>query len=124
MLDAYSGAPLWQSRWAELPAFAQATAVGIPFHRGEFGLWNQALLLAFGLGLPVSTATGALMAVARWRRGQVLLPELRSRQGLGWRWPLLAASLLLCWLIPLLAAFLLIVIAVEWRAARAPVAAG
>lgn len=123
VLDAYSGALLWQSRWADLPAFAQATAIGIPFHRGEFGLWNQALLLVFGLGLLVSTATGVLMAGARWRRGQALLPVLRTRQGLGWRWPLLAASLLLCALIPLLAAFLLFLLAVEWRAARAPAVA-
>lgn len=120
VLDAYSGALLWQSRWADLPAFAKATAVGIPFHRGEFGLWNQALLLAFGLGLLLSAATGALMAWSRWRRGQALLPVLRSRQGLAWRWPLLGLSLLLCGLVPLLAAFLFIVIAVEWRAALAP----
>lgn len=77
------------------------------------------MLLAFGLGLLASTGTGALMAWARWRRGQTLLPLLRSRAGLRWRWPVLALALLLCGLIPHLAAFLLMVIAVEWRAARA-----
>ena len=37
MVDAYSGAILYQSSWQDLPLLAKATAVGIPFHRGEFG---------------------------------------------------------------------------------------
>ena len=48
LLDAYSGAPLYRSGWAEQTAFGKATAIGIPFHRGEYGLWNQALLVLFG----------------------------------------------------------------------------
>jgi uncharacterized iron-regulated membrane protein len=116
--DAYDGELLWRSSWADLPAFAKATAVGIPFHRGEFGLWNQLLLLAFGLGLLASGVSGVAMAWMRWRRGQALLPAVRNWTGLGWRWPLLAAALLLCGLIPLLAACLLIYLLVEWCGAR------
>jgi uncharacterized iron-regulated membrane protein len=122
-LDARSGAVLWRSGWAELPAFAQATAVGIPFHRGEFGLWNQALLLLFALGLLGSVLTGWVMAWRRWRAGGLLLPRMGAWRDVRWRWPALAATVALCALVPLLAPLLLIYLALGLRAPRAAASA-
>lgn len=116
--DAGSGALLWRSGWAELPLFAKTTAVGIPFHRGAFGLWNQLLLLAFGLGLLASVVSGLAMAWLRWRRGQSLLPRGPAGAAGARRCVVLAVSLLLCGLIPLLAVFLLIFAVIEWQGAR------
>ncbi len=123
VLDAYTGAVLWRASWAEQTAFSKATAIGIPFHRGEFGLWNQALLLLFGLGVLGSTFTGLRMAWLRWRASGLLLPQLK-----GWAafrrpiWLGLPVLALLCLLLPLLAAYLLIVLVVEasasFRASR------
>jgi uncharacterized iron-regulated membrane protein len=47
VLDAYSGHALFRSDWNDQTVFAKATGIGIPFHRGEFGWWNQLLLLMF-----------------------------------------------------------------------------
>lgn len=68
VIDAGHGAVLWRSGWAELPALAKATAVGIPFHRGEFGVWNQALLALVSLTATFSVVSGVVMA---WRRRPV-----------------------------------------------------
>jgi uncharacterized iron-regulated membrane protein len=118
-LDAYSGAVLWRAGWTEQTLFSKATALGIPFHRGEFGLWNQALLLLFGLGVLGSVLSGMRMAWLRWRASGLLLPRLAGwrplRVQLALALPLLA---LLCLLLPLMAAFLLIVLAVEVSAAH------
>jgi uncharacterized iron-regulated membrane protein len=122
-LDARSGAVLWRSGWADLPAFAQATAIGIPFHRGEFGLWNQALLLLFALGLLGSVLSGWVMAWRRWRAGGLLLPRMGAWRDVfwrwRWRWPAFAATAALCALVPLLAPLLLIYLALGLRAPRA-----
>ncbi len=102
-LDAYSGSPLYFSGWQELTAFAKATAIGIPFHRGEFGWWNQALLLAFGLGVLFSMVSGWLMFYKRHQPGTLGWPPLSSG---AWRampigfW---VSALLMCGLMPLLA---------------------
>jgi uncharacterized iron-regulated membrane protein len=48
VLDAYDGRVLYRAGWDAQTAFGKATAVGIPFHRGEFRLWNQLLLFLFG----------------------------------------------------------------------------
>lgn len=76
VFDAYSGKPLYTSGWDELTAFGKATAVGIPFHRGEFGWWNQALLLVFGLGVLFSLVSGWVMFFRRRRTGTTGLPPL------------------------------------------------
>lgn len=73
VLDAYDGRPLYRSGWAELPPLAKATALGIPFHRGEFGLWNQVLLVLTALGLVGSLVSGLAMA---WRRRARGAPQL------------------------------------------------
>ncbi len=123
-LHAYTGQVLWRSGWADQTAFGKATAIGIPFHRGEFGLWNQALLALFGLGVLASTVSGWVMW---WRRSR---SSSRSswlgfvRQGtwaqVPWRWPALVAGAALCTLIPLLTAFLLIFLLLEWAMAQTP----
>lgn len=76
VLDAYSGTPLYYAGWDRQTAFAKATAIGIPFHRGEFGWWNQALLLVFGLGILFSLVSGWVMFSKRRQPGTFGLPRL------------------------------------------------
>ena len=65
MLDTTSGRVLHRSGWDELPMLSRATALGIPFHRGEFGVWNQVLLVLAALGLVFSVVSGVTMW---WKR--------------------------------------------------------
>lgn len=102
-LDQYSGALLYRSGWDQQTAFGKATGVGIPFHRGEFGWWNQAVLLVFGLGILFSLVSGWVMYFKRKRQGAMSLPTVQ--QG-AWRafgpgWWLVGAAC--AWLMPLLA---------------------
>lgn len=76
LLDAYSGQKLYYAGWDKQTSFAKATAVGIPFHRGEFGWWNQALLLVFGVGILFSIVSGWVMFFKRSRTGSFGLPHL------------------------------------------------
>lgn len=76
VLDAYSGQPLYYAGWDRQTAFAKATAIGIPFHRGEFGWWNQALLLMFGVGVLFSLLSGWVMFFKRRQKGAFGLPRL------------------------------------------------
>jgi uncharacterized iron-regulated membrane protein len=122
LLDAYSGAPLYRSGWAEQTAFGKATAIGIPFHRGEYGLWNQALLVLFGAGILFSLASGWAMFFKRWKRGQAIFPPVMPgawRHARLWSWP---AGAVLMLAMPLLAATALPVVLAEavaaWRASR------
>ena len=102
-LDAYSGAVLYQSGWDQQTLFGKATGVGIPFHRGEFGWWNQAVLLVFGLGVLFSLVSGWVMYFKRRRQGALALPEVPQGAwrafGPGW-W---LAGVGFSWLMPLLA---------------------
>ena len=122
LLDAYSGAPLYRSGWAEQTAFGKATAIGIPFHRGEYGLWNQALLVLFGSGVLFSLISGWTMFFKRWKRGQAIFPPSMPgawRHARLWSWPVGAVLMLA---MPLLAASAVPVALVEavaaWRAGR------
>lgn len=74
LLDAYSGERLYFSGWAEQTAFGKATAIGIPFHRGEFGVWNQALLFVFGVGVVFSIVSGWVMYFKRRKQGLTGMP--------------------------------------------------
>lgn len=76
LLDAYSGEKLFYSGWAEQTAFGKATAIGIPFHRGEFGLWNQVLLFVFGAGILFSVVSGWVMFFKRRQASSAFLPAL------------------------------------------------
>lgn len=102
-LDAYSGSPLYFSGWQELTAFAKATAIGIPFHRGEFGWWNQALLLAFGFGVLFSLVSGWLMFYKRHQPGTWGWPPLASGSWRAMPIGFWVSALLMCGLMPLLA---------------------
>ncbi|MBB5606630.1 MULTISPECIES: PepSY domain-containing protein [unclassified Janthinobacterium] len=100
--DAYSGKPLYYAGWDEQTAFGKATAIGIPFHRGEFGWWNQALLFVFGASVLFSLVSGWIMFFKRRAPGTLGLPKLlpgawTSPSPLAW---LVAAAM--CALMPLL----------------------
>jgi uncharacterized iron-regulated membrane protein len=123
-LDATSGRALFFAGWQQQTLFSKATAIGIPFHRGEFGLWNQLLLVLFGVAVIFSTVTGWVMWFKRRRTGWLGLPALPAQawRSVAWRWPALGAALALCWLAPLLLAFLALLLLAEWHAARKPAA--
>jgi len=119
VLDAYSGGTLFQVGWEQQTAFGKATAIGIPFHRGEFGVWNQVLLFVFGAGVLFSLLSGWVMFALRWRQGGAVLPRLLPGAWTalpvgGW---IAAAVLLVAMpLLALSAAVLLVVeIALGWR---------
>ena len=114
LLDAYSGKVLYLSTWSEQPMFGKATAIGIPFHRGEYGVWNQALLFIFGVGLIFSMTTGWVMVFKRRRKGMAYFPS--AGKG-AWRavplWTLFAFAALL-WLAPLLLIGMVFILCMEW----------
>lgn len=112
-LHAQDGRVLWRSTWADQTWFSKATAIGIPFHRGEFGLWNQALLAVFGLGVLASTFTGWVMWWRRRSAGGPVLLRPTAWAEVRWRWPVLTAVLALCAWVPLLAAFVSVVLLLE-----------
>ena len=112
-IDARSGEALARSDWAGQTAWGKATTVGIPFHRGEFGWWNQALLALFGAGLLFSLTTGWLMVWKRWRGGLSPLPRLLPGAWRSTPWPALIAVPALMWLMPLFALTLPMVVVVE-----------
>jgi uncharacterized iron-regulated membrane protein len=76
VLDAYTGQRMYYSGWDQQTSFGQATAIGIPFHRGELGVWNQALLLLFAVGVLFSLLSGWAMFFQRRRSGLLGLPKL------------------------------------------------
>ena len=67
---------MFASGWDQMPLLPRATAVGIPFHRGEFGWWNQALLLVFGLVIVFSIVSGWVMYFKRYAKGARGMPVL------------------------------------------------
>jgi uncharacterized iron-regulated membrane protein len=117
-LDAYRAQPLFGAGWDEMPLLARATAVGIPFHRGEFGLWNQALLVVVALACIGAVVSGLRMIWLR-RPGPGAWPVPALPAG-GWRavpiglWLVLAA---LAWAQPVFAWSLLVYALTEAAAA-------
>jgi uncharacterized iron-regulated membrane protein len=114
LLDAYSGKQLYYAGWERQTAFAKATAIGIPFHRGEFGWWNQALLLVFGLGILFSMVSGWVMFLKRRQPGTFGLPRLlpgawKSASPGTW-----ITAALLCVAMPLLALSAVAVLIIEF----------
>lgn len=117
-LDAASGQVLFQSGWQALPAVARATAVGIPFHRGEFGVWNQVLLVAAALTLVFSVVSGFAMWWLRRPRGAVAAAPALTRadwmavpRRLRWTIAVLAAALACA--LPVFGVSLLFFLAIE-----------
>ena len=114
VLDAYDGRVLYRAGWDRQTAFGKATAVGIPFHRGEFGLWNQLLLFLFGAGVLFSLLSGWVMYFRRARSGGLGLPALLPD---AWKAasPLaLLGGVALCALLPLLAISAGMVLLLDW----------
>jgi uncharacterized iron-regulated membrane protein len=119
VLNAYDGRVLYRAGWEGQTAFGKATAVGIPFHRGELGVWNQVLLFVFAAGVLFSLLSGWVMFFKRRRAGQLGLPKLLPG---AWRsapvaWVIVGAGL--CALMPLLALSTLVLLGVELALARA-----
>jgi uncharacterized iron-regulated membrane protein len=79
-LDAYSGQTLFYSGWDAMPLLSRATAVGIPFHRGEFGWWNQLLLVLAALTAIFSVVSGFVMWWLRRPKGRVAAPAVGRAQ--------------------------------------------
>jgi uncharacterized iron-regulated membrane protein len=118
VLNAYDGSVLYRAGWERQTAFGKATAVGIPFHRGELGLWNQALLFVFAAGVLFSLVSGWVMFFKRRRAGLFGLPKLLPG---AWRAVPAFALVLgaaLCALLPLLALTALPLLALDALAAR------
>jgi uncharacterized iron-regulated membrane protein len=114
VLDAYSGKVLFRADWRDQSAFGKATGVGIPFHRGELGLWNQLLLLVFGLGILFSLISGWVMFFKRRQTGAAVLPELLPgawRAASPWFWLIAIA---MCVAMPMLATSAALVLLVEF----------
>ena len=113
LLDAYSGEVLYLSTWKEQTWFGKATAVGIPFHRGEYGVWNQVLLFIFGAGVLFSITTGWVMVLKRLRKGASIFPVIEKN---AWRsipiWIVIPLAAIL-WLTPLLVIGVVFIICVE-----------
>ena len=113
LVDAYSGKPLYFSSWSDQSAFGKATAIGIPFHRGEFGVWNQAILFLFGSGVLFSLVSGWVMVAKRLGAGGTVFPPIRP---LAWRqvspWAVPVALVMLV-AMPLLAASAALPVLVE-----------
>lgn len=100
-LDTNNGQVLYQSGWADQTLFGKATAVGIPFHRGEFGVWNQLVLLAFGAFVLFSLGSAWVLQFRRKRRdGRWFSPSAESLH-CGLPKSLMAAWLVLGVLLPL-----------------------
>jgi uncharacterized iron-regulated membrane protein len=111
-LDEHSGDVLFSTGWEELPLLSKATTVGIPFHRGEFGVWNQLLLGAAALSVVFSVVSGWVMW---WKRR----PAQRTVHALGdaalrsapwWFWGALA---LLGLALPVFGVSAIVVLAIE-----------
>jgi uncharacterized iron-regulated membrane protein len=122
LLDAYSGEKLFYTGWSDQTAFGKATAIGIPFHRGEFGIWNQVLLFVFGAGILFSLVSGWVMFFKRRKTGTAIWPVLLPgawRSVSFWAW-LGGAVMLLA--MPVLAMSAVPVAAIEawmvWRKAQ------
>jgi uncharacterized iron-regulated membrane protein len=122
VLNAWDGEVLYYAGWDRQTAFGKATALGIPFHRGELGVWNQVLLFIFAAGVLFSLVSGWVMFFKRRRAGQLGLPRLVPG---AWRAAPPAGIILglgLCALMPLLALSAAVLVVVEaalgWRRGR------
>ena len=113
VLDAYTGAALYQSGWGNLPLLAQATAVGIPFHRGEFGWWNQALLILVALSTIFSVVSGYVMWLQRRKAGSLSAPAIDSSHALAIPWWIYLILLILGYALPVFGISLVLLLIIE-----------
>ena len=117
-LDAYTGRRLYYVGWDAQTAFGKFTAVGIPFHRGELGWWNQALLLVFALGVLFSLLSGWVMYWKRRKPGTLGLPRLLPGAWRGASPAFWVLGALLFALMPLLALTGGVLLVLEWLLLR------
>lgn len=113
VLDAYNGAVLYQSGWGNLPLLAQATAVGIPFHRGEFGWWNQALLILVALSTIFSVVSGYVMWLQRRKAGSLSAPAIDRSHALAIPWWMYLILIMLGYALPVFGISLVLLLMVE-----------
>ncbi|MBC3872113.1 PepSY-associated TM helix domain-containing protein [Undibacterium flavidum] len=113
LLDAYTGAVLYQSGWGNLPLLAQATAVGIPFHRGEFGWWNQVLLILVGFSVIFSVISGYVMWLQRRKARSVSAPAINTTHAIAIPWWIWLLLLALGFALPVFGVSLFILMCVE-----------
>ena len=113
LLDAYSGKVLFHTVWKDQTLFGKATAIGIPFHRGEFGIWNQFLLFIFGIGLIFSMTTGWVMVIKRFKTSSNFIPPLNTELLRKIPIPFGLLSLVLLWLMPMMIIGFVIVVCAE-----------
>jgi uncharacterized iron-regulated membrane protein len=113
LLDAYSGERLYFSGWSEQTAFGKATAIGIPFHRGEFGWWNQALLFVFGVGLLFSIVSGWVMYFKRRKLGLSGMPAVMKGAWKSVPWGAWLGGTFMLVAMPLLAMSAAVVVLIE-----------
>ena len=113
VLDAYSGQRLYYAGWDQLPLLSKAIAVGIPFHRGEFGWWNQALLLAIGCSAIFSVLSGYVMWWQRRRPASVSAPALHGSHMRALPWWLVVVAALLAYCMPVFGISLLLMLLIE-----------
>lgn len=128
-LDADTGRVLYRSGWDELPLLAQATAVGIPFHRAEFGVWNQVVLSLVALATIFSVVSGVVMGWQRRPAGGFAAPAITVRQVRAvplWLWLWLCLfTLAMAFALPVFGASLAVLVSFEllgaaWRLRRPP----
>jgi uncharacterized iron-regulated membrane protein len=115
-IDAGDASVLYRSGWHELPMLAKATAVGIPFHRAELGVWNQAVIAAAALAAIFAVVSGFVMWWKRRPARRVGPPALGARQLRAvplWLWPLTA---LLAGLMPVFGLSVVVFIGIELAA--------
>jgi uncharacterized iron-regulated membrane protein len=113
VLDAYTGAVLYQSGWDNLPLLAQATAIGIPFHRGEFGWWNQALLILVALSTIFSVVSGYVMWLQRRKAGSLSAPAIDRRHALAIPWWMYFILIMLGYALPVFGISLVLLLIFE-----------
>jgi uncharacterized iron-regulated membrane protein len=113
LLDAYSGKNLYYAGWDKQTVFSKATAIGIPFHRGEFGWWNQLLLFLFGAGVLFSLYSGWRMFFVRYQRGLSFFPVVPAGAWRVFSWGSVLTLVALCVLMPVLLVAVLVVICLE-----------
>jgi uncharacterized iron-regulated membrane protein len=117
-LDAYGGKTLFFAGWQDMPTLARATALGIPFHRGELGVWNQVLLVLAALTAMFSVVSGFAMWWLRRPPGRVAAPsvghrELRTALQGTQGWALGVLALLLAYALPVFGVSLLLFLLLE-----------
>jgi uncharacterized iron-regulated membrane protein len=113
IVDQYSGAILYRSGWDELPIGAKATGVGIPFHRGEFGWWNQALLIFTALAVIASVVSGFVMWWKRRPAGKIAAPAIGWGHVRAVPWWMVVLALGLGYVMPVFGVSLAALLAVE-----------